>query len=39
METMHREGQAEIPPWHAGTPGELVEGKAPHLEVPEGQAR
>ena len=39
MESMYREGHADIPPWHAGTAGELVEEKAPHLEVPEGQTR
>jgi flavin-dependent dehydrogenase len=39
MESMHGEGQGAIPPWHAGTPGELVEDKAPHLVIPEGQTR
>ena len=39
MESMYREGHAVIPPWHSGTPGELVEEKSPHLEIPEGQTR
>lgn len=39
MESMYRDEHAVIPPWHAGTPGDLVEEKAPHLEIPEGQTR
>src|SRR4029079_13037615 len=36
METLYRPGKAPIPAWHAGTPGELAQEKAPHLEMPEG---
>jgi flavin-dependent dehydrogenase len=39
MESMHRDHHAVIPPWNAGTSGELVEEKAPYLEIPEGQTR
>ena len=39
MESLYREGKNEIPPWDAGTPGELVQEKAPHLELPEGARR
>jgi hypothetical protein len=39
MESLYKPGKAPIPPWHAGTPGEIVENKAPHLELPEGPRR
>ena len=39
METLYKPGKAPIPPWHAGAPGELVQEKAPHLELPEGRRR
>jgi flavin-dependent dehydrogenase len=39
MESLHKEGKGEIPPWHAGTPGELAQEKAPHLELPEDPVR
>jgi len=39
METLYRPGKAPIPAWHAGTPGELAQEKAPHLEMPEGPRR
>ncbi len=39
METLYRPGKSEIPPWNAGTPGELVQEKAPHLELPDGERR
>jgi flavin-dependent dehydrogenase len=39
METLYRPDKPPIPPWHAGTPGELVQEKAPHLELPDGQRR
>ena len=39
MESLYKPGKAPIPPWHAGTPGELVQDKAPHLELPEGPRR
>ena len=39
METLHAPGKAAIPPWNAGTPGELVQERAPHLELPEGTTR
>jgi flavin-dependent dehydrogenase len=39
MESLYREGKGEIPPWHAGTPAELVQEKAPHLELPEEERR
>jgi flavin-dependent dehydrogenase len=37
MESLQREGRGVIPPWHAGTPGELAADKAPHLDIPEHQ--
>lgn len=39
MESLYRPGKAPIPPWHAGTPGAVLEDKAPHLEIPEGRTR
>jgi hypothetical protein len=39
MESMPRDQHVVIPPWTAGTSGELVEEKAPYLEIPEGQTR
>lgn len=39
MESMHKEGEAPIPSWREGTRGELLEGRLPHLEVPEGVNR
>jgi flavin-dependent dehydrogenase len=39
MESLYKPGKAPIPPWHAGTPGAVLEQKAPHLEVPEGRTR
>jgi flavin-dependent dehydrogenase len=39
MESLYKPGKAPIPPWNAGTPGTLVEEKAPHLELPEGPRR
>ena len=39
MESLYKPGKAPIPPWNAGTPGTLVEEKAPHLELPEGRRR
>jgi flavin-dependent dehydrogenase len=39
MESLYLQGKGEIPPWHAGTPSELVQEKAPHLELPEGPRR
>ena len=39
MESLYTPGKAPIPPWHAGTPGAVLDQKAPHLEVPEGRTR
>lgn len=39
MESMQRDQHAVIPPWNAGTSGDLVQEKAPYLEIPEGQTR
>jgi flavin-dependent dehydrogenase len=39
MESLYMPGKTPIPPWHAGTPGEIVQDKAPHLELPEGPRR
>jgi flavin-dependent dehydrogenase len=39
METLYKPGKAPIPPWHAGTPGELAQEKTPSLELPEGPRR
>ena len=39
MESLYKPGKTPIPPWDAGTPGALVEERAPHLELPEGQRR
>jgi flavin-dependent dehydrogenase len=39
MESLYPSDKPPIPPWNAGTPGELVEEKAPHLEIPEGRTR
>ena len=39
MESMYRDHHAVIPPWNAGPSGELVQEKAPYLEIPEGQTR
>jgi flavin-dependent dehydrogenase len=39
MESLYRPDKKPIPPWNAGTPGELLAGKAPHLELPEGPRR
>ena len=39
MESLYKPGKAPIPPWHAGTPGLDLQGKAPHLEIPEGHTR
>jgi hypothetical protein len=39
MESLYRPGKTPIPPWYAGTPGEIVQDKAPHLELPEGPRR
>jgi flavin-dependent dehydrogenase len=39
MESLYPPDKHPIPPWNAGTPGELVETKAPHLEIPEGRTR
>ena len=35
MESLYRPDKAPIPPWHAGTPGESVQERAPYLELPE----
>lgn len=39
MESLYAPGKAPIPPWNAGTPGEALEEKAPHLVLPEGPTR
>jgi hypothetical protein len=39
MESLYRPGKAPIPPWHAGTITEAAEGRAPYLELPEGEKR
>jgi flavin-dependent dehydrogenase len=39
MESLYRPGKPPIPPWNAGIPGEAVQDRAPHLELPEGQRR
>ena len=39
MESLYKPGKIPIPPWHAGAPGEIVQDKAPHLELPEGPRR
>jgi hypothetical protein len=39
MESLYKPDKAPIPPWHAGTPGEIVQEKAPHLELPDGPRR
>jgi flavin-dependent dehydrogenase len=39
MESLYMQGKGEIPPWHAGTPSELIQEKVPHLELPEGPRR
>ena len=39
METLYRPDKPPIPPWNAGTPAEMAQEKAPHLELPEGQRR
>jgi hypothetical protein len=39
MESLYKPGKTPIPPWDAGTPGALVEQRAPHLELPEGRRR
>ena len=39
MESLYKPGKIAIPPWHAGAPGEIVQDKAPHLELPEGPRR
>lgn len=39
MESLYPPDKRPIPPWNAGIPGELLEDKAPHLELPEGPRR
>jgi hypothetical protein len=39
MESLYKPGKTPIPPWHAGAAGEIVQEKAPHLELPEGPRR
>jgi flavin-dependent dehydrogenase len=39
MESLYKPGKAPIPPWHAGAHGLDVQGKGPHLEIPEGHTR
>ena len=39
MESLYPRDKKPIPPWHAGTPGELVSEKAPQLVLPEGVTR
>ena len=37
MESLYRPDRKPIPPWHAGTPSEQVQEKAPHLVLPDGR--
>ncbi len=39
LDAMRTEGQADIPPWNAGTPGDVDEDRVPRLEIPERQSR
>jgi flavin-dependent dehydrogenase len=39
MESLYPADKPPIPPWNAGTRGELVQEKTPHLEIPEGRTR
>jgi flavin-dependent dehydrogenase len=39
MESLYKPDKAPIPPWHAGSPGESLHEKAPHLELPDGPRR
>ena len=38
MESLYKPGKAPIPPWNAGTPGALVEGKSPAPRAARGTA-
>ena len=37
MESLYPPDKKAIPPWHAGTPSEQVQSKAPHLVLPDGR--
>jgi flavin-dependent dehydrogenase len=39
MESLYRPDRKAIPSWKAGTPGEVLQEKAPHLVLPEGPKR